>query len=403
MKNNRTIARVIAVILALLMACSVLVGVIGSVGASAASISDLKDQQEQLAQEKADLEQKIEDAEGEQFSIIAKKQLIDESMNLTMNEIDNATALIEEYTQFIAEAEVEIAELEVKEQEQWEAYKTRVRVMEENGTISYLEVLLTATSFSDLLSRIDTIGEVMAKDRSIYNELVETRNKLTELKAEKEEALVEQEELKVELEEKKADLEDQLAEAEALIAEYQSNIEAYKDDVAAIEAEDARLDEEIENMENASSGSGSGSGSGVTAEGSFVWPSAASTYVTSRFGYRNSPTAGASTNHKGIDIGASYGTSVLAAKSGTVTTSTYSSSYGYYIVINHGDGTTTTYAHMSQLIAKKGQTVSQGEVIGKVGSTGISTGPHLHFEVTVGGSRVDPLQFFSNYTLSPSA
>ncbi len=142
-----------------------------------------------------------------------------------------------------------------------------------------------------------------------------------------------------------------------------------------------------------------GNGADVIAEGLYIWPSAASDYVTSFFGTRLHPILGVYKTHTGIDIGAGYGTAVLAAANGVVTTAAYDAGgYGNYLIIDHGNGNKTLYAHMSQINSRVGQTVTQGQTIGLVGSTGMSTGPHLHFEVFVGGTRVDPLLYFSNYT-----
>jgi len=142
-----------------------------------------------------------------------------------------------------------------------------------------------------------------------------------------------------------------------------------------------------------------GDGTEVIAEGFYIWPSASSDYVTSFFGTRLHPILGIYKTHTGIDIGAGYGTAILAAADGVVTTAAYDAGgYGNYIIIDHGNGNKTLYAHMSQMSAAVGQTVTQGQTIGFVGSTGLSTGPHLHFEVYVGGTRVDPLLYFSNYT-----
>ncbi|SFH31408.1 Peptidase family M23 [Desulfotomaculum arcticum] len=142
-----------------------------------------------------------------------------------------------------------------------------------------------------------------------------------------------------------------------------------------------------------------GDGTEVVAEGVYIWPSAASDYVTSFFGTRLHPVLGIYKTHNGIDIGAGYGTAILAAADGVVTTAAYDAGgYGNYLIIDHGNGNMTLYAHMSQMSAGVGQTVKQGQTIGLVGSTGLSTGPHLHFEVYVGGTRVDPLLYFSNYT-----
>lgn len=132
----------------------------------------------------------------------------------------------------------------------------------------------------------------------------------------------------------------------------------------------------------------------VYSNGSLIWPTD-STYITSNFGNRDAPTAGASTNHQGLDIGAAAGTPIYAAASGTIEVATSNNSYGNYVMVNHGSGTTTVYAHMESMTVSSGQYVTQGQIIGYVGSTGITTGPHLHYEVRVDGSRVDPSQYYS--------
>ena len=144
-------------------------------------------------------------------------------------------------------------------------------------------------------------------------------------------------------------------------------------------------------------------GPGSTATGSYIWPCPSSTYVTSRYGYRTHPIFGDERPHSGIDISANEGATIIAADSGTVSVATYSSSYGNYVTIYHSNGTYTLYAHMSSLAVSAGQTVSQGGTIGYAGSTGWATGPHLHFEIRSNGGTVDPLAYFSNYSLAPDA
>ena len=393
--NNSGFVKAVAAVLAVLMICSLFVGVISMRARAVSSIESLKQKKQELAKEKENLKAEIKKAEDEQYSLLQKKKVLDRQMEVTQREINNVLDLIDEYTAYIAQCEKDIVATQEKEKKQWDAYKRRVRAMEEDGSVSYLDVLFTSSDLSDLLSQIDFVSEIMEKDKKIYNNLVETRKELERVKKEREDAIIELEKSKQELSERKSELDEQIEEASQLIKEYEASIDKMETDVKEIEAEDAKVDKEIKAAQEA--------GSKVVGEGSFIWPSEDSRYVTSKFGARSAPTAGASTNHKGIDIGASKGTNILAAKSGTVRTSSYSSSYGNYVVINHGDGTTTTYAHMSQRLVSVGEVVKQGQVIGLVGSTGVSTGPHIHFEITVNGARVDPLQYFSNYTLSPRA
>ena len=395
--RNNTSVKIVAGLLAFLMVLSLFIGIFGRTRASAIStIDSLKQKKAKLANEKAAAQKKIKETENEQKSVLQKKAALDEEMRITQEEIINVTNLITEYTNYIATCEVKIAETEKKEQEQWALYKKRVRAMEEEGELSYLEVLFTSTTLSELLSQIDTIAEIMEHDRKVYNDLVAMREELIRVKEERTMAIAGLEDSEQELKDRKAELNAQIKKASALIQQYEDSINKLESDIREIEEADAWVDKQIENAEKG--------GSEVVGEGKYLWPCPTSNYVTSRFGYRDSPTAGASNNHRGIDIGrVSIGDRIVASRSGTVRVSENNASYGNYVVINHGDGTTTTYAHMSKRAVSVGDVVRQGETIGYIGSTGISTGPHLHFEVTVNGTRVDPLQYFSGYSVSPNA
>lgn len=425
---NKKTVRVVAIILALILAGSVIVGALASVAGAVSQdeIDELKNQKEQIEQNSQAIESKIDSLEYEQMSVIAKKEILDEKVNVTNELINNLTEQIEVYNGLIADKKVELEAAQAREDAQYQLYKDRIRAMEENGTISYFEIVFGATSFADLLSRIDFISEIMNYDEGVYDDYVKAKNETLAAKASLEEANALQQAAKREQEIKEAELEEQVAEASALIIELGENIDAFENERAQLQEEEARLEKEIEDKmealaqqkaaeeaarraaeeaarnQQANYVSGMPDGDGV-AYGDFIWPSADSRYITSLFGTRLHPIYHTYKTHNGIDIGASYGTSILAADGGTVTTSTYSSSYGNYIIINHGNGTSTLYAHMSSRLVSEGQSVSQGQVIGLVGSTGVSTGPHLHFEVYVGGSRVNPLNYFSNYTISPNA
>lgn len=450
MKRNWFV-RTVAIVLAAILLASVLFAAISAVTASAVTqseIDELKSNAEELQQQKADLQGQINSAQSEQASVLEQKALLDEKVMLTQQEIDNISEQIAAYEILIQDKTVELAEAQQAEDDQWELYKKRMRAMEENGTVGYLDVILDAGSFSDLLATIDFVGEIMEYDEMVYHNLQDARIATADAKAALEETQAAQEAEKENLEYKKAELEQQVEEASALLAQIESDIELYKQYISEVDAKEAQLQadidakvEELRKQEeeeerrrqeeeqrrqqeaasagNSSSGSssnstGSSSSSGSSSSGSssssssgsaaatgyYIWP-ASSYIITSPFGTRLHPIWGTYRTHYGADIGASYGTNVLAADGGTVITSTYDSSYGYYIAISHGGGRVTMYAHMSQLLASEGDVVSQGEVIGLVGSTGDSTGPHLHFEVRVDGTRVDPLDYFdrSSFTI----
>lgn len=399
----------IACMLALLIACSALLGNTAAfkLSANAASISSLESQKNSIKQQRAEVSAKINSLEFEQMSTLAKKEVLDEQVMLTQNEIAAITEQIEEYKVLIKEKQAEVTEAKERENAQWELYLERVRSMEEQGVISYFEILFGASSFSDFLSRVDFVSEVIQYDEVIYQNYVDARNATIAAQVKLTEAKHEQEAKKVELDAAEAELEAQVAEATALLNKIESDIAASEALYDQLRDEENRIQNQINELvasqaaassSGGSSSGGSSSGGSVTGTGSLQWP-ATSKLVTSQFGGRNSPTAGASSNHMGIDIGAGYGTKVSAADSGTVIMAQYNGGYGNCVVINHGNGMTTLYGHMSQISVSVGQSVSKGDAVGLVGSTGVSTGPHLHFEVSVNGSRVNPLNYFTGYTI----
>lgn len=405
MQKRKWFIRIMALLLAVLMAASVLFVVLDSMSASAVSrteLNNLKEKKAALAQQRQDISAKIESKEYEQMTLMAKKGVLDEQIELTRQEIENISAQIEEYNVMIGQKEIEVQEAQAREDEQMEKYKERIRAMEENGTISYYSVLFDAADFSDLLGRLDMVSEIMEYDELVYNQLVEAKQATIAAKEELENMVAEQETVKADLVVYEQDLAVQVEEASQVIAQLESELGDYRADFEEVSNAEDELQAQIDKMADELKKQ-EAAGNSVASTGTYIWPSQASRYVTSKFGTRWHPVYQRYKTHYGIDIGASYGTNVLAADSGTVVTATYSSSYGNYVLINHGGGNMTLYAHMSKLNVSAGQSVSQGQVIGLIGSTGVSTGPHLHFEIRVNGTRVNPLDYFSNYTLSPSA
>jgi murein DD-endopeptidase MepM/ murein hydrolase activator NlpD len=277
--------------------------------------------------------------------------------------------------------------------------------MEENSAITYLAIVFDASSFSDLLARIDAIGDIMRADKLAYEELVTARQLTMEAKIALEESMAESEAQKEELVAKETELLSQIDQSLALIAEIEATLEAHNEMYDALDSEADKIQadinkktEELRKQEAAAAAAGRNN-TAVKGTGTFQWPSPSCNIVTSKFGSRYHPIYKEVRIHQGIDVGAKYGSLVVAADSGKVITSAYSSSYGNYVVISHGDGITTLYAHLSQRLVAANATVTKGQNIGKVGSTGASTGPHLHFEISVNGSRKNPLSYFSGYVL----
>lgn len=394
--------RLIAIILAVVLLGTLIIGALSSVVAGAVTQSEinaLKEERDKLTKKQSEIQSQINSLEYEQLSILAKKEVLDEQVDITQKKIDVLTQQIEGLDELIAEKEREARTLQRKQDAQFDLYKERVRAMEENGTISYFAILFDAKSFTDLLTRVDFISEIIAYDEKVYDDYVTAKNATLQAQKQAELQKEAQELVRQDVRAEKKVLEEQVAQAQALIIEIESNIEKYKAEYEEMERQEREAQSEIDRLITELQRQEAATGTTVNSTGTYIWPSAASKIVTSKFGTRFHPIHKVYKTHNGIDIGAAYNTNVLAADSGTVVVSKSSSSYGNYIVINHGKGNTTLYAHMSKRLVSVGDAVTQGQVIGLVGSTGISNGPHIHFEVTEGGTRVNPLKYFTDYVV----
>lgn len=410
---------IVCIILAFLMMVTLVVSVMGSLGALAAGGQDqidaLEQQKSELQSQQASIQTNIDDLIAQQADVIDQKAAMDEKNELARQEIELINEQIDVYTGLIEDKAEELEKAEAAEQAQYELYRKRVRAMEEEGSYTYLDILFQCRSLSDVLSAIDMIGEIMDSDKRLFEEYKAARETTEQVKAEYEATLAQLGEKQETLEAEKAELEEQIAAAVEVINKLQDDIDAAKAEYAKAAAAEAAAQasinaiiaqmqaEEEAARQEAAQNNQQYTGTGSTATGTYIWPCPSSTYVTSAFGMRDHPLFGDERPHSGIDIAGSAGSEVLAADSGTVAVATYSSSYGNYVTIYHSNGDYTLYAHMSSLAVSAGQSVTQGDVIGYVGSTGWATGPHLHFEIRVNGSTVDPLSYFSNYTLAPDA
>ena len=357
-------------------------------------IDALKGDADDLADQKNEIKSQLSALRNEKANVLERRVLLDQQISVTEKEITNTEAQIAGYEALLAQTALELAENEKEEEERYELFCERTRVMEENGTASYWAVLFNAEDFSDLLSRLADIQEVMDYDQGVLDSLREIRAEIEEKQAYQQELKDDAEAAKATLEATKADLSAQREEANALVAELESNVEEYSEQLAAVEAEEEAIQKEIVEKTNQLAAQ---MGWNATS-GGYIWPVTTSRRITSPYGPRNTGIPGASTNHKGVDIGGvGYTTNVLATKAGVVITSAYSSSYGNYVVVSHGQGNTTLYAHMSSRSVSEGDVVAQGDVLGITGSTGVSSGPHLHYEITENGSRVNPLNYLPGY------
>ena len=427
MKKRKLWFKIIAIILAILLLGSlgltIISSLISTVHASE-ELDELQEQQQANKEEREALESERNDLAAQKYAlqntianldksietIQAEKEAYDEMIRLTELELDNLAEQVRLLEVQIDYKRVEYEAAVAEEEKQWDIFKLKFRAMEERGNISYFEILFDdLTDFSDLLTRMDMIDEIVAEDAGVIDtmekakqEVVLAQQALYDAKEECEAKEQVQRDKQAELEQlireataRIAELEDEKAAQEASAAELQEKIAALEQQIQLEKAEDARIAARIEELERLELLKNAG----VTATGTYLWPSADSYYVTSTFGMRLHPILGYTRMHYGIDIGASYGTKIYASDGGVVITSEESYSYGNYVMIAHGNGRYTLYAHMSQRLVSVDDVVAQGDVIGYVGATGYATGPHIHFEIYENDERVDPLQFFSNYTI----
>ena len=399
--KRRVMVAALAGFMVLLILLPMFTMIMGGAGAVTQSeIDALKQEQAESQARQEELKDQLAEAEEKQSAAEEQRSLLLAQLDAINDELDNINAQIALYDEQIAQKEAERKEAEAKEQAQYELFCQRVRAMEEEGTVSYWSILFNADSFSDMLDRLADIDAVMDYDNQIMDELIATREELERLQAELESARADEQAVKEEQEVKKAEQQAKVAEAEKVLEELNQNVEevnrqleAEDEAAAAIQADIEKKQAELEAQRQQQNVTLPVSSTG------FQWPLPASNLkLTSAFGYRIHPVTHVPHSHTGIDVSATTGTPITAAKSGQViisekgTGSTWS--YGEYVVIDHGDGTTTLYAHMSYRAASEGQIVTQGQYIGDVGATGNVTGPHLHFEVRKNGQRVDPEECF---------
>ena len=380
------------VIISFVLAVAMLFTVIGSVAissiyslsASAASTSELNDKLNENKKTQNKLKEELEQTTQEKKQMQAQKEALDDDIAELATKIDSINKAIAKNNSDISQKQAEITELEKNIENSDELLKKRLRVMYEKGSSTYIEVLFSATSFSDLLVRMDMVQQLYAHDQKLIKELNDTKKGVEEAKAVIEEAKAANVDLKSQLATKKSEIQKKSDESEAIIGKLSKTEAEIKAEIAEREAENESILKAISAAKSQYSVSNTYKG------GTLGWPSTISGTITSRFGWRIF--RGVSNNHTGIDIGVPMGTPVIACEAGVVTGSGWRNAYGYCVTIDHGS-ITTLYAHNSVLQVSVGQTVSRGQQIALAGSTGNSTGPHIHLGVIKNGSYVDPAPY----------
>lgn len=395
MKKTRKLRIVCAALAVFVTVAALLPGISGtdSLAVSQSQIDALEEQRDALRAEREEMQAGIDELEAQQADVLQQKAALDAQNEVYRQEIELIEEQVSLYTQLVEQKRQEVELATQAESEQLATYRRHVRAMEENGRYTYLSILFGSRSLGELMSNLDMIGEIMEADQRSYEQYTAAREQSEQIQAEYETMLTELDSRQSELETEKAALEVQIDEATQMIVDLEAQLEtdraAYEEQLAkeaALEADIQEMIAELERQEAANS---------IVSTGTYIWPLPGYS-PGSAYGWRIHPIWGDRRFHAGEDIGAPMGTPILAADSGLVTViPDNGNGYGNYIMINHGGGRVTLYAHMSGFAVYNGATVTQGQTIGYVGSTGNSTGPHLHFEVRVNGATTDPKSYFS--------
>ena len=395
MTKPRKLRAAAAALAAAVMISGVMPGLTGTdvLAVSQSQIDALEEQRDALRAEREEMQAGIDELESQQAGVLAQKAALDAQNEVYRQEIELVEEQVSIYTQLVEDKAREVEQATADENEQLATYRRHVRAMEENGRFTYLSILFGSSSLGELMSNLDMIGEIMEADQRSYDQYVAAREKSEQIQAEYETMLDELDVRQAELESERAELEAQIEEATQLIVDLEAQLEtdraAYEEQLAkeeALESEIQNMIAELERQEAANS---------ITSTGTYIWPLPGYS-PGSAYGWRIHPIWGDMRFHAGEDIGAPSGTPILAADSGIATViPDNGNGYGNYIMINHGGGRVTLYAHMSGFAVSNGASVTQGQTIGYVGSTGNSTGPHLHFEVRVNGATTDPKSYFN--------
>ncbi len=380
------IALGLVILLILGMLATVLVG-FTAYGDS--SVSDMQNELDEILEQKEKLEQELEAIAGQKDEVLEEKSIIDQQINELNREAELLDEIVGQLSVELEESQEKLDEAQASLDENTELAKQRIRAMYELGETSYLNIILSSKSLHDFVTRVELVRQMASYDKEVIDNLTETRQTIAEETAAIEEKKNEQAEALESLEANVASLEKKQARSDALIDSFNEQSEENLKAIEEAEAAEAQLQEEIRAALASSSDD-------TFVGGEYLWPVSGYYTITDTFGMRTHPITGVYKLHTGVDIAGSgiNGKPILAANSGTVLKAGVNRAYGNYVVIDHGGGCSTLYGHASRLNVSVGQTVSRGDVIAYVGSSGYSTGPHLHFEIIENGEYQNPLSYF---------
>lgn len=427
MNNRKRMISVVAGILILVMILGLVAGIVPILADAATSSSELKQQLQALEADKKEIDKEIAKLEGqlsdnlsEMEKIVAQKNIIDQEIFMLHEKATNINSQITAYSQLIADKQLELEKAEKDLEQMRIVHQSRLRAIEEEGEMSYWSVIFEAEDFSDMLDRFTMVQELQDADAKRIEEMSKAAQTVSTAKAELESEKAALEKVKTELADSQKVMEEKRLEADKLLQDLLATGEKYEALLEKAEQEtedlmnkidnkkeeyDAAKDREYQQWLSTSvppttvkpSYSGGGVGGSANIDGAGITWLVPCNYVSfsSPYGYRIHPVYGDWRFHSGVDLGAYSGTPIIASRAGRVKYATYDWASGYYVVLDHLDGFETKYLHMTHYIVSSGQYVNAGQVIGYVGSTGTSTGPHLHFGVYYNGSSVNPANYIN--------
>ncbi|MBR4291453.1 MAG: peptidoglycan DD-metalloendopeptidase family protein [Oscillospiraceae bacterium] len=417
MKNRKSWVPAMAGVMAAVMLLSLILSLIPTkVGAASSSeirkqISALKEEKKEIDAKLKEVKSQLKENDNEIEGIVARKNAIDQEIQLLHQQVDNINYQVATYALLIADKQDELDNAQTRLDELNEKNKERLRAMEEEGELSYWFVIFKANNFSDLLDRISMVQEINAADQRRLKEISEVAQQVSTVQAELVREKADLESVRAELSTAELSLEQKRAEADQLLTEliakgeeYEAMIEESEDLQSDLMKEIAQAEKDLKAAEYkewlatyvpTTKPSGTDTTPSTQAPSSSGWIKPLKSYtLTSAFGMRLHPIKKKWLMHEGVDMSAPQGTPIYAAKAGKVTRTAYQEGgAGYYVSINHGDGFASIYMHMTHYIVSPGTYVNAGQVIGYVGSTGGSTGPHLHFGISYNGTYVNPMNY----------